>query len=130
MGNVWVVDDLIRQCSILLFCQQKTTSVARRVTSAHRVILPAPAAAATTFTTTTAAAAAATATSNNHHRNISDTSSCTDVKSRLREVLLRGNRRQQPQNGNCTVCHYYSRRVQYCDECVCECLCLSARRTT
>ena len=71
--------------------QRKTASGAVRVTTAHRVILP---------------ATAAKTSSSNHHSNILATSSTADAKTRLREVILSGSR-QQPRNGNSTVFCYY-----------------------
>jgi len=70
--------------------RQKTASIAGRMTSAHRVILP----------------AAAAATGISHHGNVSTMSSSIDTKARLRALILSGSRHQQPQNGNSTVCHY------------------------
>jgi len=105
-----VVHDKQISCSSTLFCDKMSrkaasisrpitqmgrnrqkTSVAVRVTSAHRVIMP--------------AAAAAAATNSNHRSNVSTTASTVDAKTRLRAVILSGSRHQQPQNGNSTVCH-------------------------
>ena len=70
---------------------RKAASVSGRMTSAHRVILPAAAAAA----------------SSSCHSNVSTASSSVDAKARLRAVILGGRKCQQPQNGNFTVCVCY-----------------------
>ena len=70
---------------------RKAASVSARMTSAHRVILPAAAAAA----------------SSSCHGNVSTASSSVDAKARLRAVILGGRKCQQPQNGNFTVCVCY-----------------------
>jgi len=76
--------------------QQNTASVTERMTSAHKVILPA-------------------AASRNLHSDVATTSSKDDVREKLRALILSGSRKQQPQNGN-SMCFY---GCNVCERTVC-----------